>query len=75
MDDEYQRRVTVGQAMNMAHEYILACDDPKKLSFEGYKKLLRERTLEFKAMIESIQDSYANAAKAMPKQDKNKFEV
>lgn len=71
-NDEYQRKVTVGQAMNMAHSYMLKFDIPTDIytgkamvTMDGYKKLLEQRTQEFKAMIESIQESYKNVVGAL----------
>lgn len=67
-NEEYERKVTVGQAINLAHKYIIDVDlkDGQKISFDGYKKLLQERTEEFRAMIIGIQESYANVSKAIP---------
>jgi len=65
MSEDYERKARVGQAMNMAHAYILARANSTSMSITEYGKELRDKTQVFKAWIDEIQQSYANAEEAI----------
>jgi len=66
MDEEYKRGMSVGQAINLAVEYVLrvkpldALDTPDKFVSE-----VEEVVPVMKSMSEKIQRSYANVSNAM----------
>ena len=62
--DAKERQIRVGQAINMAHAYLVADHENLKLGFEAYQKELQDKTLVFKAMIDKIQKSFENADNA-----------
>jgi len=62
--DAKERHIWVGQAINMAHSYLVSNPENLRLVFEAYQKELQDKTLVFKAMIDKIQKSFENAYNA-----------
>jgi hypothetical protein len=77
MEDNYQRQIRVGQAINLAMTYITTQLPKEKLdTFTKTQNELKHYTLEFKNMIDSIQGSFDNSDKAQePKEDKSQAEI